>query len=215
MTERLTSEELSWLDTIFTQVEEELRVSVSDIGSVPLSYLASSPMSGSALESHRERNRRVLIRRASQEDFIALEALGKCKLSKETRRAELKRLKRKYKKRKKYKLKYGKKHHKQKEVTKREYNNRRWEKQPLERFKYTSRKPVRITQEEWDKYIQPVWQQYDRKYIKFRGGDAKGYTAFNLILEYHPPKERYARKKPTPVIVYDGYDQAVYAAMGK
>lgn len=196
---------------MFSKVYEELHRSVSTLNAQPVSYLAS-PLEGKALESVLERSKRVLVRRAHQEDFIALEALGRVKLSKETRKAELKRLKRKYKKRKKYTFRYGRKHNKQKARTKKEYNNRRWEANPLERLKYSLRCPVEISQEDWDRCIKPVWEQYDRKHLKIRHKGRRA-TIYTMSLIYHPPRERYARQSPKPVVVYDGANQAVYDSM--
>lgn len=211
---RLTPEELGWLDTVFTQVNEEMHESLAKLGRAPLVHTLQDT-AVSSLHGSSERLRRTLIKRAHAEDFIALEALGRVRLSKETRKAELKRLKRKYKKRKKYTFRYGRKHNKQKAKTRKEYNNRRWEKDPLTRLKYTSRKPVNITQADWDRCIASVWEQYDRKHLKIKGGDRdNGYTIHNMLLEYHPPRERYARKTPKPVAVYNGFDQAVYDNMG-
>ena len=74
---------------------------------------------------------------------------------------------------------------------------------------------MNITQADWDRCIAPVWEQYDRKHLKIKGGDRdNGYTIHNILLEYHPPRERYARKTPKPVVVYNGFDQAVYDSMG-
>lgn len=211
MQTKLTDAELSWLDMVFTQVHEELNESVSKLGAMPLAW-AVQDGAVSSLHGSSERLRRTLIKRAHAEDFIALEALGRVRLSKETRKAELKRLKRKYKKRKKYTFRYGRKHNKQKAKTRKEYNNRRWENAPLERLRHTSRKPVAITQADWDRCIGPVWNKYDRKYLRIKGGE-DSYTIHNLILEYTPPRERYARKQPKPVVVYNGFDQAVYDAL--
>jgi hypothetical protein len=211
MQNKLTDAELGWLDTIFTQVNEELHESVSKLGQTPLAW-ALLDGGENGLERVRERLEREIYRRAHASDFLALEALGRVRLSKETRKAEVKRLKRKYKKRKKYTFRYGRKHNKQKERTKKEYNNKRWERDPLSRLKYTFRKPVHITQQEWDEYIAPVWEKYDRKYLKLKCSEPK-MTVFNLLIEYHPPRERYARKTPTPVVVYDGYTEAVHAAL--
>ena len=69
-----------------------------------------------------------------------------------------------------------------------------------------------ITQADWDRCIGPVWNKYDRKYLRIKGGE-DSYTIHNLILEYTPPRERYARKQPKPVVVYNGFDQAVYDAL--
>ena len=211
MQNNLTQSELSWLDTVFTQVNEELHESLAKLGRAPLVHTLQDT-AVSSLHGSSERLRRTLIKRAHAEDFIALEALGRVRLSKETRKAELKRLKRKYKKRKKYTFRYGRKHNKQKAKTRKEYNNRRWENAPLERLRHTSRKPVAITQADWDRCIGPVWNKYDRKYLRIKGGE-DSYTIHNLILEYTPPRERYARKTPKPVIVYDGYSQAVHDSM--
>lgn len=214
MAGNLTEEELSWLDSIFSTMNEELNETLAKLGAAPLAHTLP-PVGVSSLGAHTERLRRDLIKRAHADNFIVLEALGRVRLSKETRRAELKRLKRLHKKRKRYTFRYGRKHNKHKAQTKKQYNNRRWEKDPLTRLKYTSRKPVNITQADWDRCIAPVWEQYDRKHLKIKGGDRdNGYTIHNMLLEYHPPRERYARKTPKPVVVYNGFDQVVYDNMG-
>ena len=207
---RLTHEELGWLDSIFTQVNEELHETVSKLGVAPLRHQVQDAQA-TGLERVSLRLSRGLIKRAHAEDFLALEAAGRVRLSSATRKAETKRLKRKYKKRKKYTFRYGRKHNKQKAKTRKEYNNRKWEKDPLSRIKYTFNKPVHITPAEWAEYVQPVWEKYERKYLKFKCSE-RTMTVFNLVLEYHPPRERYARQTPKPVIVYDGYTQAVHAA---
>jgi hypothetical protein len=198
-------------------VSEELNENVSKLGLVPLSYTPTGLSSVSAVESHTERMRLMIKREAHSEDFIALEALDRVRLSEETRKAEMRRLNRKYGRRKKYKLRYGKRsHHKTKEANtnarKKEYNNKRWETAPLDRLRYSLRKPVDISQDDWDRCVAPVWNQYDRKYLKVKCSAPK-LTIHTMVLEYHPPKERYARKSPTVQVVYDGYSQAVYDAM--
>ena len=210
---RLTHEELGWLDSIFTQVNEELHETVSKLGVAPLRHHVQDAQA-TGLERVSLRLNRGLIKRAHAEDFLALEAAGRVRLSSATRKAETKRLKRKYKKRKKYTFRYGRKHNKQKAKTRKEYNNRKWEKDPLSRIKYTFNKPVHITPAEWAEYIQPVWEKYERKYLKFKCSE-RTMTVFNLVLEYHPPRERYARQTPKPVIVYDGHSEAVHASMKK
>ena len=213
MSYKLTDAELSWLDNVFTQVNEELHETVSKLGVAPLRHHVQDAQA-TGLERVSLRLNRGLIKRAHAEDFLALEAAGRVRLSSATRKAETKRLKRKYKKRKKYTFRYGRKHNKQKAKTRKEYNNRKWEKDPLTRLKYTSHRPVNITQADWDRCIAPVWEQYDRKHLKIKGGDRdNGYTIHNMLLEYHPPRERYARKTPKPVVVYDGYSQAVHDSM--
>ena len=208
MSYKLTDAELSWLDNVFTQVNEELHETVSKLGVAPLRHHVQDAQA-TGLERVSLRLSRGLIKRAHAEDFLALEAAGRVRLSSATRKAETKRLKRKYKKRKKYTFRYGRKHNKQKAKTRKEYNNRRWEKAPLERLRYTSRKPVAITQEDWDRCIAPVWNRYERKYLKLKcSGDRM--TIHNLVIEYHAPREKYARQTPKPIVVYDGYSQAVY-----
>lgn len=207
----LTDAELSWLDTVFTQVNEELHERLATLDTKPVAHHVQDS-AATGLERVSLRLNRGLIKRAHAEDFIALEGMGRVRLSKETRKAEIKRLKRKYKKRKKYTFRYGRKHNKQKERTKKEYNNKRWERDPLSRIKYTFNKPVHITPEEWQEYIAPVWGKYDRKYLKLKCSESR-MTVFNLVIEYHPPRERYARKVPPTVVVYDGYTEAVHAAL--
>lgn len=217
MSYKLTEAELSWLDNVFTQVNEELHEKLATLSAVPLVHRVQDAQA-TGLERVSLRLSRGLIKRAHAEDFLALEAAGRVRLSTDTRKAETKRLKRKYKKRKKYTFRYGRKHNKQKEARKRatrkEYNNRRWESAPLERLRYTSRKPVAITQAEWDEYLAPVWNRYNRKHLKLRCNGER-MTVFNLIIEHHPPRERYARQTPKPYVVYDGHSEAVHASMKK
>lgn len=209
----LSDTDLSFLDDVLGKVYEELSVDVSKLDAAPLAHRVQDAL-GRPVYGVVERSRRTLIKRAHAEDFIALEGLGRVRLSEGTRRAERKRLKRLYKKRKKYTLRYGRKHNKLKAQTKARRNEKRWDSDPYTRFKYSSRKPVRISREDWDRCIQPVWEQYDRKHLKIKGGDRdNGYTIHNMLLEYHPPRERYARKTPKPVVVYNGFDQAVYDSM--
>ena len=85
----------------------------------------------------------------------------------------------------KYTFRYGRKHNKQKAKTRKEYNNRKWEKDPLGRIKYTFNKPVHITPAEWAEYIQPVWEKYERKYLKFKCSE-RTMTVFNLVLSITP-----------------------------
>lgn len=210
----MNDEQLGYLDDVFSKLTEELHQSLSKLNATPWQYHVQ-PEVRTAANSLTERSRRVFVRRAHAEDFIALEALGRVRLSTETRKAELKRLKRKYKKRKKYTYRYNRIHNKVRTQRQKARNESRWEKDPLTRLKYTSRKPVNITQEDWDRCIAPVWRRYDRKHLKIKGGDRdNGYTIHNILLEYHPPRERYARKTPKPVVVYNGFDQAVYDNMG-
>lgn len=200
--------EISMLEDVLAEMQKQVSNSVSELEQQPLRYLAS-PEPEKGLHRQPERSRGVLVKRAHAEDFIVLEALGRVRLSEETKKAERRRLKRRYGQRKKYTFRYGRKHNKQKAKTRKEYNNRRWENDPLTRLKHTSRKPVNISKEEWDRCIGPVWTQYDRKYLKLKCNEEK-MTIHNLIIEYQPPRERYARKTPKPMVVYDGYNQAVY-----
>ena len=112
MSYKLTDAELSWLDNVFTQVNEELHETVSKLGVAPLRHQVQDAQA-TGLERVSLRLSRGLIKRAHAEDFLALEAAGRVRLSSATRKAETKRLKRKYKKRKKYTLRYGRKHNKQ------------------------------------------------------------------------------------------------------
>lgn len=146
-----------------------------------------------------------------------MEAMGRVRLSEQTRKAEMRRLNRKYGRRKKYKLRYGKRtHHKTKEANKlaakARHNAARWDSNPLERLKYSLRKNIHITQEDWDKYIAPVWNRYDRKYLKIRCND-KDMTLYNIVIYYHAPKGHYSRSNPKPQIIYDGFTEAVHASM--
>lgn len=213
----LNEQELAWLDSVFTQVSEELNEKLVELGSVPMRYQSTGLQSTSSVEGHTERLRLVLKREAHSEDFIALEGLGRVRLSEQTRKAEMRRLNRKYGRRKKYKLKYGKRsHHKTKQANatarKKEWNNRRWETAPLDRLRYSLRKPVDISQEDWDRCVADVWNRYDRKHLKVKCSEPK-LTIYTMVLVYTPPKEKWSRSTPKPQIVYDGYSQAVYDSM--
>lgn len=233
----IDTDELAFLDEVFSKLTEELqgRIGAMELppeqydweaalqgrtggrrpksgrGATPPSKMLATGKGASSTTPHSAE----LVGIAGQRNFLIAEQRGLCRLSADTRIREEKRLNKKLareKGKREYKMDGRKKRHWQKVRAKKEFNNKRWEKAPLERLKYSSRKPVHITQDEWDRCIAPVWNQYDRKYLKVRGG-ADSYTIHNLILEYHPPKERYSRKTPKPVVVYDGYSQAVYDSM--
>ena len=158
----LSVEELAWLDTIMSSidVEDAERLSVADVS------LTAPTIAPEAQTCRTEALRRIQ-KEAHSQNFVVLEVMGKCKLSKKTRKAEERRLRKQASKRKEYKLK-SRKHWKQKEKTRKEYNNRLWERNPLSRLKYTFRQGCDITPEQWEKKVAPVWDRYGHKHLKVR-----------------------------------------------
>ena len=209
MTGILTKEELAWLDTIMSSIDAEdaERLSVADVS------LTAPTIAPEAQTCRTEALRRIQ-RDAYAHNFLVDEILGKCRLSATTRRAEEARLKKQAKQRKEYKLK-SRKHWKQKEKTRKEYNNKLWERNPLSRLKYTFRQGCDITPEQWEKKVAPVWDRYGHKHLKVRTEGKGRMTVYNLVLTYHPPRERYSREQPKPVRVYYGPDEAVYDSMAE
>lgn len=205
----LTKEDLVWLDTIMSSIatEDAERLSTADVS-------VTAPMGTPDVQTCRTEALRSIQKEAHSQNFVVLEVMGKCKLSKKTRKAEERRLRKQASKRKEYKLK-SRKHWKQKEKTRKEYNNRLWERDPLSRIKYTFRAGCDITPEEWERKVAPVWNKYDRKNVKIsRLGDGR-LTIHNMVLTYHAPRERYSRKVPKPEVIYYGPDEAVYDAMSE
>ena len=207
MTYKLTSDELSWLNTIMSSIdtEDSERLSVGDV-SLTLPQVAPAAQVG------RTEAYRALLKEARSKNYLVEEVMGKCKLSQATRELEERRLRRLGTKRKEYKLK-SRKHWKQKDKTRKEYNNRLWERDPLTRIRYTFRAGCDITPEEWDRKVKPVWNRYGHKHLKISRIGMGRLTIYNLVLTYHPPKERYSREQPKPVRVYYGPDEAVYDSM--
>lgn len=207
MTGILTDAELAWINTIMGTIDTEdaERLSVGDVS-------LTLPQVPELSRTCRTEALRAIVSEASNRNFLVDEVMGKCKLSQATREVEERRLRRLGTKRKEYKLK-SRKHWKQKDKTRKEYNNRLWERDPLSRIKYTFRAGCDITPEEWDRKVKPVWSRYGHKHLKISRVGTGRLTLYNLVLTYHPPRERYSREQPKPVRVYYGPDEAVYDSM--
>jgi hypothetical protein len=143
---------------------------------------------------------------AASESFLVAELEGRCKLSKETRLKEEKRLAKRGKKRKPYTYRDGsRKHRKTKEATKRRYREKLWKKDPLTRIRHSFRQGVDITAEEWQRLIEPVWQSFSAESLRLRATESNRLNVYNLLI-IHTPKGRGA----SPQVVYDGPSQAVW-----
>ena len=203
----LSVDELAWLNGMLARIDTEdaERLAVSDV-------TLTAPTVAPEVQTCRTEVLRAIQRDAHGHNFLVDEIMGKCRLSKKTRKAEERRLRKQSSKRKEYKLK-SRKHWKQKEKTRKEYNNRLWERDPLSRLKYTFRNGCDITPEEWNRKIKPVWDRYGHKHLKIKTVGGGRMTVHNLVLVYHPPRERYSHKTPKPVVVYYGPDEAVYDSM--
>ena len=207
MSSILTDAELDWISTIMSSIDAEdaERLSVGDV-SLTLPQVAPAQQVG------RTEALRRIQKEARAKNYLVEEVMGKCKLSQATREVEERRLKKLGRKRKEYKLK-SRKHWKQKEKTRKEYNNKLWERDPLSRLKYTFRNGCDITPEEWNRKVAPIWDRYGHKHLKVKTVGGGRMTVHNLVLVYHPPRERYSHKTPKPVVVYYGPDEAVYDSM--
>lgn len=207
MSYKLTNADLVWLDTVMGTIDTEDSERLSQPN--PSITLTQPSVDKQVC---RTEALRAIVSEASKRNFLVEEVMGKCKLSQATRELEERRLRRLGTKRKEYKLK-SRKHWKQKEKTRKEYNNRLWERDPLSRIKYTFRAGCDITPEEWERKVAPVWNRYGHKHLKISRTGMGRLTIYNLVLTYHPPRERYAREQPRPVRVYYGPDEAVYDSM--
>ena len=203
----LTDAELDWISTIMSSIDAEdaERLSVADVS-------ITAPTDAPEVQTCRTEALRRIQKEAHAKNYLVEEVMGKCKLSQATREVEERRLKKLGRKRKEYKLK-SRKHWKQKEKTRKEYNNRLWERDPLSRLKYTFRNGCDITPEEWNRKVAPIWDRYGHKHLKIKTVGGGRMTVHNLVLVYHPPRERYSHKTPKPVVVYYGPDEAVYDSM--
>ncbi len=184
MTGILTDKELAWIHTMMENidVEDAERLSTADVSL----NVAEVP---ELVRTCATDALRAILSEARNRNFLVEEVMGKCKLSKKTRKAEELRLRKQATKRKEYKLK-SRKHWKQKEKTRKEYNNRLWERDPLSRIKYTFRAGCDITPEEWERKVAPIWNRYDRKNIKISRVGQGRINIHNLVLTYYTPRER-------------------------
>lgn len=140
---------------------------------------------------------------AASESFLVAELEGRCVLSPETRRAEEQRLARRARPRKRY-ARRGRFHHKSKEATKRKRNLKAWKDDPLTRIRHSFRQGVDITDEEWQRLIEPVWRRYPTETLRVRvaGGRGGPLTAYNILVEH-------GRASGPKQVVYNGPNQAI------
>lgn len=143
-------------------------------------------------------------------ELFVMEQRGLCKLSEQTRQAELARMseeeKRKYISwvRGQGKRRRGQRHHKSKEATRRRQLQKNWATNPfgciLHRSPYACKK---IDRGLWDKYVVPLWQQYEPKNLtvsfpRTAGTRANPWTIYNMTVKY---KDR---------VVFRGEDQLLF-----
>ena len=143
-------------------------------------------------------------------ELFVMEQRGLCKLSEETRQAELARMsaeeKRKYISwvRGQGKRRRGQRHHKSKQATRRRQLEKNWATNPfgciLHRSPYACK---RLDRGMWDLYIAPLWEKYDPKNLtvdfpRTAGTKVNPWTVYNMTV------------KNCGVVVYNGEDQLIY-----
>lgn len=134
---------------------------------------------------------------AASESFLVAEMEGRVRLSPETRLREERRLAKLMKPRKKYKLR-GRRHHRAKAATLRRRRREDWQKNPLWAIKASFRQGVDISEEEWQRLVQPVWDQHPTGVLKVKSPGGKPMNVYTM---------RVVDKEGR--VVYDGFNQAV------
>lgn len=184
----LTNDELVQLDTILNQIR------------VPI---VEAPVT--SYKPHLDARGRVV-----PGELLIMEQRGLCKLSEETRQAELARMSAEEKRR--YiswvrgqgKRRRGQRHHKSKEATRRRQLQKNWATNPfgciLHRSPYACKK---IDRGLWDKHIAPLWQQYEPKNLtvsfpRTAGTRDNPWTIYNMTVKY---KDK---------VVFRGEDQLLF-----
>jgi len=193
----ISAEEMEWLNGIIEGLQEGTRSAVREI-QVGDRYTPTAEGYELLIEAYKT-------------NFLVEELRGKCKLSEETRRMEEKRQARKLKKRKKYTFHYGHVHHNKQKAKERRRKDSYWVEGALERLKVFMKCPVTITQEEWDKYIQPIWRVWvgergeNRRRFKFyKKGESMG--VYNTRIWYVASTRK--ARTPTLLLIYDGFEVA-------
>lgn len=150
--------------------------------------------------------------RAASESFLVAELEGRARLSRETRLREEERLASRLKKRKRHTgASRGRRHWKRKEQTKQRKLDRLYDRDAYQWFKYGIKLPLRLTRQEWDRWLKPVFEEYPRGSLKWKRPDnTRAFSVYNLILTYHPLDSRGKPKKP--IQVYDGRDSMMWDA---
>ena len=134
---------------------------------------------------------------AASESFLVAEMEGRCRLSSETRIREERRLWLRSKKRKKYKLR-GRRHHRSKAATLRRRRREDWARNPLGALKASFRQHVDITPEEWQRLVQPVWQQHPTGVLRVKTSGGRSVNVYNMLLVDNEGR-----------VVYNGPNQAI------
>lgn len=189
MGHELTNEELEQLDILMDTLRVDIDVEQPVWRSKPLLR-----KTGVELPLEHE---------AASESFLVAEMEGRVKLSEETRLLEEKRLKQRSHKRKRY-ARRGRFHHKTKEATARRRKLKAWADDPLTRIRHSFRQGVDITDEEWQRLIEPVWRRYPTETLRVRvaGGRGGPLTAYNILVEH-------GRASGPKQVVYNGPNQAI------
>lgn len=143
-------------------------------------------------------------------ELLVMEQRGLCKLSEETRQAELARMsaeeKRKYISwvRGQGKRRRGQRHHKSKQATRRRQLEKNWATNPfgciLHRSPYACK---RLDRGLWDSYIAPLWEKYDPKNLtvdfpRTAGTKVNPWTVYNMTVKHKGE------------VVYEGANQLLY-----
>ena len=143
-------------------------------------------------------------------ELLVMEQRGLCRLSEETRQAELARMsaeeKRKYISwvRGQGKRRRGQRHHKSKQATRGRQLEKNWATNPfgciLHRSPYACK---RLDRGLWDSYIAPLWEKYDPKNLtvdfpRTAGTKVNPWTVYNMTVKYKGK------------VVYEGEDQLLY-----
>ena len=141
-----------------------------------------------------------LIHEAGSESFLVAEMEGRVRLSAETRLMEEVRLQKRARKRKKYRLR-GRYHHRSKAATKRRQREKDWSRNPLGALKASFRQGVDVTQDEWQRLIEPAWSQHPTGVLKVKSPGGKPVNVYNMRVVDGEGR-----------VWYDGPNQAIWDA---
>lgn len=141
-----------------------------------------------------------LVHEAGSESFLVAEMEGRVRLSAETRLMEEVRLQKRARKRKKYRLR-GRYHHRSKAATKRRQREKDWSRNPLGALKASFRQGVDVTQDEWQRLIEPAWSQHPTGVLKVKSPGGKPVNVYNMRVVDGEGR-----------VWYDGPNQAIWDA---
>jgi hypothetical protein len=78
-------------------------------------------------------------------------------------------------------------------------------------FMWANKRPVDMTREEWDRWLQPVFENYSRGSLRWtRPNGSRAFSVYNLVVWYCPVNSR--GKKLPEQKVYDGGDSLIWDA---